>query len=104
MPGYKAFSVAGCRAPLTASVLANAANFVLDLVLMFGLGLGAGGAALATTVSQYISCFVLYYMLVKRDMLRVSDAVRPPSMTHLMPLLKVTGPSGPGFFALSVSL
>jgi Na+-driven multidrug efflux pump len=82
-----------------ASVLANAANFILDVVLMFGLGFGAGGAALATTVSQYISCFVLYRMLVKKDMLRVSDVMRPPSMARLMPVLKVNMPSLPGAFS-----
>lgn len=40
-------------------------NIILDPVLIFGCGLGIAGAALATTISQYVS-FVLLLIMIRR--------------------------------------
>ena len=59
-----------------ASVLVGAAmNMGLDPLLMFGLGMGVTGAALATVVSQAVSAFfILSYLFSKRATLRVIPA------------------------------
>ena len=41
-----------CRTPLIAAVAANVINLGLDLLLIFGFGMGVAGAALATSASQ----------------------------------------------------
>lgn len=41
-----------CRTPLFAALAANFINLALDLVLIFVLGMGVAGAAIATTISQ----------------------------------------------------
>lgn len=49
--------------PMVASVASVATNFVLNLVLIFGLigfpALGVAGAAIATTVSRFVELFIL---------------------------------------------
>lgn len=44
--------VGSCRTPLFAALAANLINLALDLVLIFVLGMGVAGAAIATTISQ----------------------------------------------------
>ena len=48
--------------------IASLINLILDLIFVAGLGLGAGGAAIATVISQAIS-FVsaLVYLIIKRE-------------------------------------
>ena len=48
--------------------IASVINLILDLIFVAGLGLGAGGAAIATVISQAIS-FVsaLVYLIIKRE-------------------------------------
>lgn len=54
------------KTPLAATLLATAANVGLDPLLMFGLGWGTSGAALATVVSQYAMATLLVFRLQKR--------------------------------------
>ena len=68
------------KTPLLASIVANFVNLGLDLFLMFGLGWGVAGAAIATSVSQYISFAILYWKM------RTSpDALRFPCQGRFHP-------------------
>jgi Na+-driven multidrug efflux pump len=79
-----------CRAPFIASLLATVVNGGLDIVFMFGLGMGPAGAALATAVSQYITFFILCRVMVQKGMLRLKDLVPDRMLTHLPRLLLVS--------------
>ena len=47
-------------------------NIVLDAVFINGLGMGVGGAALATVIAQGVSvCFVIRYLCTKKSVLRL---------------------------------
>ncbi|MCH5264489.1 MAG: MATE family efflux transporter [Lachnospiraceae bacterium] len=47
-------------------------NLVLDPILIFGLGLGVGGAALATVLSQCVAMvWTLYFLLGKKAVIRL---------------------------------
>ena len=54
------------KMPLYAALLANVVHLVLDLVLVYGLGMGAGGVAASTALSQALGCGLLFYTLVRR--------------------------------------
>lgn len=77
------------RSPLYASVLSNIVNFGLDLFLMFGLGWGVAGAALATSASQYISFGLLYARMLSKGMLLPEDMQRLPPWATVKPFLAV---------------
>ena len=63
-------------------------NLVLDPVLIFTAGMGVAGAALATAVSE-VGAGVLYtILLIKRNLLKLGELVKPPKMAALVPLLK----------------
>jgi len=54
--------------PMILMVLANVLNIILDPILIFGLGvpaMGVSGAALATVLSQAVSCVIILYILFK---------------------------------------
>ena len=47
-------------------------NIVLDAVFINGLGMGVGGAALATVIAQGVSaCFVIHYLCTEKSVLRL---------------------------------
>ena len=56
------------RSPMYFIAVACAANIVLDLVFMGALGMGPGGAALGTTLSQAISVVVSLAAILKRGL------------------------------------
>jgi len=76
------------RTPLIAAVASNVVNLAGDCVLMFGLGMGVAGAALATAASQYVSAFVLVAALIRTGLLDPADVTHPPSLASAMPLLR----------------
>lgn len=78
-----------CRTPLIASIASNVCNLSLDMVFIFGFGWGVFGAALATSVAQYLAFAVLFVLLLERKMLYLKDLARLPSIMEFAPLLKV---------------
>ena len=54
------------RTPLYAVLASNVSNFAMDLLFVYGWGMGAGGAALATALSQMLSCSILVRILIKK--------------------------------------
>ena len=56
---------------------------------MFGLGWGVAGAAIATSVSQYISFAILYWKMRTSQMLYASHVRDVPSRENVTPFLKV---------------
>ena len=69
------------------SVLIGAvANIILDPVFIFGLNMGVRGAALATVLSQALSCaWVLAFLFGKRTFLRLRASTIRLSPTVLLP-------------------
>ena len=56
--------------PFKCSVLLNVINYLLDPIFIFTLGLGAGGVAAATAVSQYAALVPLLWILQGRVRLK----------------------------------
>ncbi|HQM10562.1 MAG TPA: MATE family efflux transporter [Polyangiaceae bacterium] len=53
------YGLGDSRSPMVASVLSNGLNIVLDYLFIFPLGMGVGGAALATVIAQVVETLVL---------------------------------------------
>ena len=74
------------RTPFLVALAANALNAVLDPLFIFGLGMGLGGAALASVLAQ--SAGAVWFFLA----LRAMGAFRPfPGVRALLPYLRVGG-------------
>ena len=64
------------RTPMLVAIAGNLGNIVLNLLLVYGLGLGMAGAALGTLVAQLGSAAVLVAVVV-RGARRVEASLRP---------------------------
>ncbi len=64
------------RTPLIVTVVANLANIVLNLVLVYGLDLGVAGSALGTTIAQWGAALWLSAIVTLRAR-RAGASVRP---------------------------
>ena len=64
------------RTPLIVMIAANILNVILNLTLVYGLGLGIGGAAIGTAVAQW-SAAVWLTTSVLRGARRVNAPIRP---------------------------
>jgi putative MATE family efflux protein len=78
------------RTPLVAAAVATSANLALNVVLIYGCGLGVVGSGLATTAAQATSCALLLGLLRKKGALpgAVEVLSTPPSFADVWPLLK----------------
>ena len=72
-----------------AAVLSNISNFLLDLLFMFVFGWGVAGAALATSLSQYMSAAIMLALLIQKGWLQPRHLLHRPSWALWAPLLKV---------------
>ena len=70
-------------------MVSNLVNLGLDIVLMFGLGWGVAGAAIATSISQYVTFGILYTKMRTSEMLYAVDVRGLPSREAISPLLMV---------------
>ncbi|MEW5300951.1 MAG: hypothetical protein WDW36_003839 [Sanguina aurantia] len=75
------------RTPLAATLTSNIINCVLGLLFIFGLGMGVGGAALATVLAQALPCAYLLQQLNARHRVVLSAA----SMKQTLQLFGPTG-------------
>ena len=63
-------------------------NIILDPVLIFGFNMGVKGAALATVISQAVSCvWVLLFLIGKRTVLRLRPRNLRIRIRYLLPCL-----------------
>lgn len=63
-------------------------NIVLDPILIFGLGLGVKGAALATVTAQAVSAiWVLSFLFGKKSILKIRKKFLMPDMKVILPIL-----------------
>lgn len=85
----------------------NLLNVALDPLLIFTLGMGTGGAALATVISQCVSFSVLlYFFLKKQSTLRLSRHYVSRRAADYLTILRVGAPTlfRQGFASLSTAL
>ena len=91
--------------PLKVSLTTNFINLVLDPLCIFGLkgvagnniaarwkwimtGLGASGAAAATSFAELTSSLIYLRLLIRRKLISWSKLLKPPSIKSLLPLIQ----------------
>lgn len=75
--------------PLHGAFAQYATNFVLDIALIFGIGMGIEGAAAAATIGQYVGLAVVLRGLLSQGDLAVQDVGRIPNAQDAMPYVTV---------------
>ena len=68
-------------------------NIILDPLLIFKCGFGIAGAAIATTVSQYVSFFLLIIMMRKGGNVRIKLSNFKPSLHYYKEIVRGGTPS-----------
>lgn len=68
-------------------------NMLLDPLLIFGLGMGVAGAALATILSQFISFCLLFFGVMRSDNLKIRWKNFTPRPHYLAEMLRGGAPS-----------
>lgn len=68
-------------------------NIILDPVLIFTCGLGVAGAALATTISQYVSFILLIFMVRKGGNVQIRFINFTPSLHYYKEIIRGGAPS-----------
>ena len=83
------------RHPLIYLVISSVTNIVLDVLFIGAFGMGVDGAALATVISQALSCLLAYTRLTRsRDLCRVVWRRVRIDLPALRKLLALGVPSG----------
>ena len=86
------------RTPLVVAVVGNVANVVLNLALVYGLGLGIAGSALGTLVAQLGSALALVWVVVRAA--RASGAPLAPDL----PGIRAAGRAGVALLLRTLTL
>lgn len=87
--GFSAFrGVQNTVLPLYVALASNLLNCALDPLLMFKAGLGVGGAALATSLSQALAGAGYVGLLLRQRLVRWGTMLRPPSRKDTAELLR----------------
>ncbi|MCR4646016.1 MAG: MATE family efflux transporter [Oscillospiraceae bacterium] len=81
-------SLGDSRTPLHAIVLSSVLNILLDILFIFVLHTGVGGAAAATILSQLVSAAVCLQKLMKLDFLKIQPEERVTDVMLYLRLLK----------------
>ena len=71
-----------------AGVISNIVHLGLDIALVFWMGWGVTGAALATSISHWATLLILLGLVVNKGYLKLSDLARPPKWSDVAPTLK----------------
>lgn len=86
------------KTPIFVLVAANGINFVLDVVLIVGLGLGPMGAAIATTTAEWMAAGLFLAVLSGKlpsqgteDRLSIVPLLSVPAWNDVKPLLVASG-------------
>lgn len=97
-------AVGNSRTPLYCALISTVLNIGLDVLFVGPLGMGTGGAALATVIAQYISVFLaLGYMLFHRGIFSFSPALFRPDREKLRLIFKVGVPCAIQWTIASIS-
>lgn len=86
--GLNAFITAegNAKTAMLTVIIGAAANIVLDPVFIFGLNMGVKGAALATVISQAVSCvWVISFLSGKKSVLRLKKENLFPGAKLILP-------------------
>ena len=87
--GFSAFrGVLDTVTPVKISLFANLFNALLDPILIFNMGMGVTGAALATLAAELISCIMYLILMRKRNMLSFRKLFMLPKWARLEPLIR----------------
>lgn len=74
------------RISMISVIVGAVSNIILDPIFIYGLGLGVRGAALATIISQALSCvWVITFLCGKRSILRLRPKYFLPSPRIVLP-------------------
>lgn len=76
------------KTPLYAVMLANLSNLLMDVLFVYGFNMGAAGAALATSISQMLSCAILFSAMRGRGFIKFDVLKQGPKWPILGPLLR----------------
>lgn len=74
--------------PLKVSLVTNLLNVILDPLFIIWSGLGASGAALATSFAELTGSAIYLRLLIRRKLVDLSKIFKPPKLSSLMPLIK----------------
>lgn len=77
------------KTPLYVALVVNVINLVLDPLLIFAMGWGLEGAAVATVFAQWVGAGIFLRLLVKRAMV-----TRPKNLSEAIPSMLVMGRNG----------
>lgn len=77
------------QATLISSTWSNVAHIILDYICIFGLNMGALGAAVATAISLWLNWAILGSSIVfKHEYLKLEDMKQFPSFLDVAPMLR----------------
>jgi MATE family multidrug resistance protein len=88
------------KTPLVVTLGLNLVNLVLDPLLIFGLGWGIEGAAIASAVAQWMGALWFLDLLLRRRRESLGIPLYLPSLGDMLPFLRIGGELALRTFAL----